>query len=498
MGRNSLRILKWPVALVLVTALLFSLGSALPVNAAEPSRDFQETGHTVSGDFLTFFDGHGGLGIFGYPLTDEIVEDGRTVQYFQRARMELWPENPLPYRVQLGLLGVQLGKAEPGLESQPAGDSDTRYFPETGHTVKSTFKDFWEHNGGLDIFGYPITEQQEENGLVVQYFQRARFELHPDSPNGSQIQLGSLGEEYLALKAQSSKKTEDSSSTTNAEQEATTSSQVQDNKQQNDSHQNGGAGQESSAGESAAGPQPADTAPESDSPNAPANASLAPQPNDTASKTATTTSSPSASSSPVRVGVQAGHWKSAELPAELAGLRTSTGTSGGGVSESELTLDIAKRVASLLQTYGIQVDVLPATVPPAYQADAFVSLHADGDASGKRSGFKVARASRSAIPGTDDALVTDISEEYQAATNLPVDPNVTRNMTAYYAFNNRSFQHAIAKTTPAAILEMGFLTNASDRTTLLDHPDTVAKGIAQGILRFLGKLGESIGNSGSN
>jgi N-acetylmuramoyl-L-alanine amidase len=186
-----------------------------------------------------------------------------------------------------------------------------------------------------------------------------------------------------------------------------------------------------------------------------------------------------------RVGIQAGHWKSSELPAELAGLRNSTGTSGGGVPEWRLNLDVAQRVAALLEAEGIEVDVLPATVPPGYQADAFVALHADGDASGRLSGFKLARSRRSAVPEQADALIDAITAEYREATGLRICPHVSRNMTGYYAFSPHRFSHATAPSTPAVILEMGFMTNASDLRFLLNHQDTIARGIADGVLRYL-------------
>src|SRR6476659_7902242 len=53
-------------------------------------------------------------------------------------------------------------------------------FPETGHTLAYNFRDFWEQNGGLAIFGYPITEVYLENNRPVQYFERARFEWFGD------------------------------------------------------------------------------------------------------------------------------------------------------------------------------------------------------------------------------------------------------------------------------------------------------------------------------
>ncbi|HEX2172766.1 MAG TPA: hypothetical protein VHL09_10020 [Dehalococcoidia bacterium] len=72
------------------------------------------------------------------------------------------------------------------------------------------------------------------------------------------------------------------------------------------------------------------------------------------------------------------------------------------------------------------------------------------------------------------------------ATDLRDDTaHVSRNMTGYYAFNNRRYDHAIAPTTPAVILEMGFMTNASDLRFLLGARDQVAEGIAEGTLLFL-------------
>jgi len=55
------------------------------------------------------------------------------------------------------------------------------YFPETGHYIYAPFRDYWRRFGGLDVFGYPITEKRIEGGLTVQYFERARFEDHPEN-----------------------------------------------------------------------------------------------------------------------------------------------------------------------------------------------------------------------------------------------------------------------------------------------------------------------------
>jgi hypothetical protein len=54
------------------------------------------------------------------------------------------------------------------------------YFPQTGHYIYGVFRDYWRRFGGLQVFGYPLTEQRKEGDYWVQYFERARFEYHPE------------------------------------------------------------------------------------------------------------------------------------------------------------------------------------------------------------------------------------------------------------------------------------------------------------------------------
>lgn len=174
---------------------------------APTSQYFPQTGYTVRGDFLRFFNGHGGLEIFGYPLTGEFVEGGRSVQYFTRARMEARPENAEPYRVALGPLASELGYGDPPIPAAsipPANDPNRRYFRETGHTTGYAFLSYFDAHGGPDILGFPITEFKLENGRIVQYFQRTRMEWHPEFPPGQRVQLGELGQVYATIRLPSS------------------------------------------------------------------------------------------------------------------------------------------------------------------------------------------------------------------------------------------------------------------------------------------------------
>lgn len=179
------------VAVLLLFFTTVSGAIAAPLTQTN-SRYFAQTGQTVSGGFLTFFDKYGGVAIFGYPITGEIFEDGDTVQYFQRARFEWHPDNPPAYRVQLGLVGQDLhGEATPRV--QPLATTSTRrvrYFNETGHNITNVFHDFWNANGGLDVFGYPLGEAFTRDGVTYQWFQRARFEYR-----NNRVELGLVGVE---------------------------------------------------------------------------------------------------------------------------------------------------------------------------------------------------------------------------------------------------------------------------------------------------------------
>ena len=187
---------------------------------------------------------------------------------------------------------------------------------------------------------------------------------------------------------------------------------------------------------------------------------------------------------PWKVGIQVGHLHSAELPPELARLRTSTGAYAAGVQEVEVNLAVVHAAAALLQAEGVEVEILPATIPPGFDADAFIAVHADGNNNATVRGYKVSPPWR-ASPASR-LLVAALLEHYGQTTGLPVDLNgVTYNMRGYYAFSSYRYRHAIADTTPAAILELGYLSNPEDRAFLRAQPEAAARGLAAGVLSYL-------------
>ncbi len=179
----------------LILLLAFSGGTNPPAAAQPASRFFPETGHTVAGRFLAYWEAHGGLDQQGYPLSDELTEraaDGqpRTVQYFERAVFEWHPEyTGSPYEVLLARLGADEYRERygPGGAPNPQPNADNPHlFPETGHTVGGLFRAYWEAHGGLAQQGYPLSDEFTEISPLdgqpyrVQYFERAVFELHPE------------------------------------------------------------------------------------------------------------------------------------------------------------------------------------------------------------------------------------------------------------------------------------------------------------------------------
>jgi hypothetical protein len=174
-----------------------------------PEACFPETGRCIRGAFLQYWQAHGGLAINGYPLSDEfieVLEDGKAyqVQYFERVRMEYHPENPVPWDIELGQFGRRILQERTGQTAAPpaqpeAGDA---FFQVTGHNVAPDFFQYWQANGGLAQFGYPLTEEfqeQLEDGkpYTVQYFERARFERHPENQPPYDIELGQFGRRIL-------------------------------------------------------------------------------------------------------------------------------------------------------------------------------------------------------------------------------------------------------------------------------------------------------------
>lgn len=165
--------------------------SVQDVSAQTDRRCFNETGKCISGAVRQYWERNGGLAVFGFPITDEATEtnaEGFTgpTQWFERDRLE----NQGTRGVLAGRLGAQKlaleGRPWEGLPKVSGAAAGCRFFPETGHSLCPPFRAYWENNGGLARFGFPISEPvTERNGDgytgTFQWFERRRMEVHPEN-----------------------------------------------------------------------------------------------------------------------------------------------------------------------------------------------------------------------------------------------------------------------------------------------------------------------------
>jgi peptidoglycan/xylan/chitin deacetylase (PgdA/CDA1 family) len=167
---------------------------------------FPVTGHHVAEPFLSYWRMSGALPIFGFPMTELLEEDGLKVQYFERARFEHHPDlASVGFPVLLEHLGREILRdrdipdAARTPSAHPSDNPRFRYFAATGFHIAHGFRSYWEKNGGLAVFGYPLTTEFVEDGRTVQYFERARFEWWPEHQGTPyEVQLGRLGADFAA------------------------------------------------------------------------------------------------------------------------------------------------------------------------------------------------------------------------------------------------------------------------------------------------------------
>ncbi len=227
-----MRFHRWIVIVLSVLSMGWLLPSARPAAALVSNRlCFDAVSDCIEGRFREYWQQNGGLPVFGYPISPARAEvnpdTGATylTQWFERNRFELHPENSAPYDVLLGRLGDEaLRQTGINWRSFPQADgaqSGCLWFAETRHTVCDQaaglgFKTYWEQHGlefdgkagpsyaeSLALFGLPLSEPHIETNaegdtVLTQWFERARFEWHPQEADAFKVLLGLLGKQVYA------------------------------------------------------------------------------------------------------------------------------------------------------------------------------------------------------------------------------------------------------------------------------------------------------------
>ncbi len=203
--------------LFLLTLLLLgaATGSGL-ARAQAGGRFFPETGYSLAGGFLAFWDAHGGYAVFGPPITDERAQAdpaGRpyTEQYFAKAVFEFHPDLPDGHRIVLAPLGrlrltaLYHGTLPPMQENLARGTTPARFFDATGHWLGGDFLTYWLGHEGPLTLGPPLTGEISEADAItnrartVQYFEFGELEWRPDlrAAGLSAVQTVALGRIWL-------------------------------------------------------------------------------------------------------------------------------------------------------------------------------------------------------------------------------------------------------------------------------------------------------------
>ncbi len=194
--RTTRRQVAASVAVVgLVLALLFSArGSA----RADDSRSDLATPAVAAATFDRFIETHGGIEAIGAALGAVEPDESRTNSFYREHRnfkLEYWPDLVgTPYAVQPALLGAEATHRRWFPTIRPfQSEESVVFFPETGHSVRFGFLDFFRGTGGIELLGYPISEELQEDGITLQYFQRGGLKYNPADANP--VQPLALGED---------------------------------------------------------------------------------------------------------------------------------------------------------------------------------------------------------------------------------------------------------------------------------------------------------------
>ncbi|NPV07695.1 MAG: hypothetical protein HPY83_06990 [Anaerolineae bacterium] len=182
----------WLALVLLVSTLVLVNGACSPkadvatiggnrTGTASAAAACTVEGICVHERFLAFYREHGWL--IGPPIAQPDTYRERLVQYFEAGRLEYVPENPPGYEIGLAYLAEETCGRQPPLhysQVPSALDAEAEYYPETGHSLRGQFLLFVRENGGVDLFGPPISEQRQVGGEAVQDFVRVQLRQAED------------------------------------------------------------------------------------------------------------------------------------------------------------------------------------------------------------------------------------------------------------------------------------------------------------------------------
>ena len=157
------------------------------------------------------------------------------------------------------------------------------------------------------------------------------------------------------------------------------------------------------------------------------------------------------------------------------------GAIGGGINEKDITLDVAKRVEKLLKQKGYQVKMTRENdtyvslqdrveISEEYCPDIFVSIHVNSSVKPEITGIETHYYHQESM-----ALAQTVHSSFASAIH---SPNRGLFKSKFYVINHT--------TSPAILIEIGFISNANERGQLVGEKrkQDTAKSIADGIQNY--------------
>lgn len=171
----------------------------------------------------------------------------------------------------------------------------------------------------------------------------------------------------------------------------------------------------------------------------------------------------------------------------------NAGAEGNGYREQDLVYEIARQTAAILRQNGLDVRLsrptpetqlgtssassLAARVNDAnsWGADYFISLHTNAS--------NITSAS-----GSEAFVYTDASRAYPLAQNILTQLNAATGLPNR-GVSVRTNLYVLRRTRmPATLVELGFISNPVDADLMANQPELFARGVANGVLAYLGEL----------
>lgn len=193
-GSRRHRIVRPLIGCLMLVALL---SAAVPASAAQPPLYARPTGHTIPAAFRPLWEQTGGADGLGWPLDEVKATAEGQEQWFEYGRIVQKGSNP-PELAVVGREAAQFGSVlnlsafRPLVKASGPDLSNAFYFSNKwGHWTANGFFGIW--NNKKTLLGEPISEEFQQNGATVQYFERGRLEIDVTANNAIRItQLGVL------------------------------------------------------------------------------------------------------------------------------------------------------------------------------------------------------------------------------------------------------------------------------------------------------------------